>query len=177
MSLTQRTLVSVSSLSLAVLLGTSPRAAAENSCISFQQPRQGHADRRQPGSGSVPTRRPFRWWKDPDIAAKLKLTEGQRTQIDRQFESWLPDQRKLWLAVEKLSEDLDVLLQATVVDEASAAATMERLETAKYQMSRNRSQLLLRIYLILTREQRAILKTLSVPQLTSGRERLKQEPR
>jgi len=99
-----------------------------------------------------PPRGFFPWWDSP-IAKDLNLSEDQTKQIRtvvREYRSKLIDQRA---AVEKAEGEFEDQFNDDLFNERRAGDALERLITARGEMTRTLSQMSLRLRAVLTAEQ------------------------
>jgi Spy/CpxP family protein refolding chaperone len=99
-----------------------------------------------------PPRGFFPWWDTP-IAKDLNLSEDQTKQIRgvvREYRSKLIDQRA---AVEKAEGEFEDQFNDEIFDQRRAGDALERLVTARGDMTRSLSQMSLRLRAVLTAEQ------------------------
>jgi Spy/CpxP family protein refolding chaperone len=99
------------------------------------------------------------WWRSDDIRKELGLTADQVARIDKIQESMLPELRQEWSELERLEAKLAKAIE-TSSDEALLAWQIDRVETARANLSKTRQLMLVRMRLILTPEQRSRLSTL-----------------
>lgn len=99
-----------------------------------------------------PPRAYFPWWESP-LARELNLTEEQREKIAaivRESRASLIDKRA---AVEKAEAEIEDLFAEPVVDQARAQQAIDRLVTARGELTRAFTELSLRLRTVLTQEQ------------------------
>ncbi len=92
------------------------------------------------------------WWNSP-IVQNMDLSEMQRKEIRgtvRQYRGHLMDLRE---AVQRADSDLEVALGENPLDQRKANEAIERLATARGELTRTLSQMTLRLRTILTNEQ------------------------
>jgi Spy/CpxP family protein refolding chaperone len=92
------------------------------------------------------------WWNGP-LAQNLDLSEAQRKEIRmtvREYRGHLLDLRE---AAQRTDDDLDMLLNASPVDQRKASEAIDRLANARAELTRTISQMTLRLRSILTDEQ------------------------
>jgi len=106
----------------------------------------------QPASRKGPALWEGAWWNSP-IVQKMDLSETQRRDIRgtvRQYRGHLTDLRE---AVQRADGDLEIALGESPVDQRKANEAIERLATARGELTRTLSQMTLRLRTILTNEQ------------------------
>jgi Spy/CpxP family protein refolding chaperone len=92
------------------------------------------------------------WWSSP-IVQNMDLSETQRKDIRgtvRQYRGHLMDLRE---TVQRADSDLEIALGESPVDQRKANEAIERLATARGELTRTLSQMTLRLRTILTNEQ------------------------
>jgi Spy/CpxP family protein refolding chaperone len=92
------------------------------------------------------------WWNSP-IVQNMDLSETQRKDIRgtvRQYRGHLLDLRE---AVQRADNDLEIALNESPVDQRKANEAIERLATARGELTRTLSQMTLRLRTILSNEQ------------------------
>jgi len=92
------------------------------------------------------------WWNSP-IVQNMDLSEAQRKDIRgtvRQYRGHLLDLRE---AVQRADSDLEIALNENPLDQRKANDAIDRLATARGELTRTLSQMTLRLRSILTNEQ------------------------
>jgi Spy/CpxP family protein refolding chaperone len=92
------------------------------------------------------------WWNSP-LVQNLDLSDAQRKEIRstvREYRGHLLDLRE---AVQRTDSDLEMLLNASPVDQRKATEAIDRLANARAELTRTLSQMTLRLRGILTDEQ------------------------
>lgn len=92
------------------------------------------------------------WWNSP-IVQNMDLSETQRKDIRgtvRQYRGHLLDLRE---AVQRADSDLEIALNENPLDQRKANDAIDRLATARGELTRTLSQMTLRLRSILTNEQ------------------------
>jgi Spy/CpxP family protein refolding chaperone len=97
---------------------------------------------------------PPRWWKTDAIVKELGLSADQSARIDQIFESTLPELRQERDELERFEAKLSRMIQDDRNDEATLARQIDRVETARASANKTRSLMLMRMYKILTTDQR-----------------------
>jgi len=97
------------------------------------------------------------WWRDPDVQRRLSLTASQVTEIDLRFRETLDERRKNRVEADKADAELTEALARGDLSDGDAEALAGRV--AQLQAARNisRTRVLLKMYRVLTPEQRAQL--------------------
>jgi Spy/CpxP family protein refolding chaperone len=107
----------------------------------------GNVANAQPGGRAL-----FPWWDNP-LTQGLDLTETQRNQIRavvKEYRNRLVDARA---AVEKAEGDLEDIFSEETVDQRKGAETIERLAGARGELTKELSQMSLRMRAVLTVQQ------------------------
>lgn len=94
------------------------------------------------------------WWRNESIVKDLGLTTDQTARINTIFETTMPELRQDREELERLEAKLSRMIQDERMDEASLARQIDRVEMARANGNKTRSLMLLRMYRVLTREQR-----------------------
>ncbi len=92
------------------------------------------------------------WWNSP-LVQNLDLNESQQKEIRttvREYRGHLMDLRE---AVQRADNDLQVVLDQSSLDQRKANEAIDRLATARGELTRTISQMTLRLRTILTNEQ------------------------
>ncbi|MEO8025277.1 MAG: periplasmic heavy metal sensor [Bryobacteraceae bacterium] len=106
----------------------------------------------RPRGGGRPPSNSFAWWDSP-IAADLNLSDQQQQQIrsnTREFRNKLFDTSN---SLKKAEAELEDVINEETVDQARAAAAIEKVAAARADMTRTFSQLSLRLRSVLTYQQ------------------------
>jgi Spy/CpxP family protein refolding chaperone len=99
------------------------------------------------------------WWKSEDFRATLGLTVDQSARIDAIFTATLPELRQDMNRLDELEARLSQLIESDA-EETDIARQIDRVETARAQVNKTRSLMLVRMRRVLTPEQRARMKAL-----------------
>ena len=126
----------------------------------------GHHDRQQVGqqaSGdrSRDNREPrdrWKWWLYD--RAELGITDKQSTEIDKIFESTMPQQRAKREELEKMEAVLQTMTTENKADVAAVAQQAEKVESLRAEMGKTRTVMLYRMNLLLSPDQRVKVKAL-----------------
>ena len=104
---------------------------------------------------------PRGWWRTEAIVKDLGLTTDQSARLNAIFESTMPELRQDREELERLEAKLSRMIQDDRLDEATLARQIDRVETARANGNKTRSLMLMRMYRVLTREQRVRFEQLS----------------
>lgn len=99
-----------------------------------------------------------KWWNNSELAAKLNLTDQQKTQMEQIFQQSrlkLIDQRA---SVEKAEIVLQPMLESDRPDEAQVLAQIDKIAQARAELEKTNARMLLGIRQVLTAEQWKQLK-------------------
>ena len=99
------------------------------------------------------------WWKSDEFRAALGLTADQSARIDSIFQTTLPQLRQEMDELDRLEVRLSRLIESDA-DEVEIARHIDRVETARANVGKTRSLMLVRMRRVLTPEQRSRMKTL-----------------
>jgi Spy/CpxP family protein refolding chaperone len=100
-----------------------------------------------------------KWWQSERFQKKLELTEDQVSRIEEVFQSAIPKLREQKKALDRLETQLSRLID-TSADEAAVMQEVDRVETARSELSKARTRMLLRMRRVLTADQRVMLGAL-----------------
>ena len=104
---------------------------------------------------------PRGWWRNESIVKDLGLTAEQVARLNAIFETTVPELRQDREELGRLEAKLSRMIQDERMDEASLAVQIDRVEMARANGNKTRSLMLLRMYRVLTREQRTRFDQLS----------------
>jgi Spy/CpxP family protein refolding chaperone len=107
-----------------------------------------------PVSGSSQQSPPRGWWRTESIIKELGLTTDQTARLNAIFETTMPELRQDREELARLEAKLSRMIQDERMDEATLARQIDRVETARANGNKTRSLMLMRMYRVLTREQR-----------------------
>ena len=114
-----------------------------------------------PLAGSSQQTTPRGWWRNESIVKDLGLTTDQTTRINAIFETTVPELRQDREELERLEAKLSRMIQDDRLDEASLARQIDRVEMARANGNKTRSLMLMRMYRVLTKDQRTRFDQLS----------------
>jgi len=113
------------------------------------------------GAESSQQTTPRGWWRNESIVKDLGLNAEQTARLNAIFETTMPELRQDREELERLEAKLSRMIQDERMDEASLARQIDRVEMARASGNKTRSLMLLRMYRVLTREQRTRFDQLS----------------
>jgi Spy/CpxP family protein refolding chaperone len=99
------------------------------------------------------------WWKSDEFRTALDLTTDQSSRIDTIFQTTLPELRQEIDELDRLEARLSRLIESEA-EESLIAREIDRVETARANVNKTRSLMLVRMRRVLTPEQRARMRTL-----------------
>jgi periplasmic protein CpxP/Spy len=102
----------------------------------------------------------FRWWNEPKMVEKLKLTEDQRKQFDQILEMHSEKLIDLKANLEKAELPMHTLMDAEQPDEAKIMAQIDKLVAARAALEKANASFLLAIRAKLTPDQWKQLKAM-----------------
>ena len=103
---------------------------------------------------SQSTTRGFRWWLDPSVQRELGLTHRQMADIDTEFGRGLEHRRLLRRKFDVSNAELTRAFATGDLSDAAAEALVSRVEDLRRQRNVARWRVLVRMYFLLTPEQR-----------------------
>jgi len=121
------------------------------------------------GAHSTP-RPPSRWWTSEVYRQELRLTTEQSADIDRIVQSSMARLKGDKEDLDRAQSEFRQLMMRPDVGERDLLKAAERLEMARYSMSKERTTMLVRIHSVLTPEQRRGLDAIA-KRNDSGRDR------
>jgi Spy/CpxP family protein refolding chaperone len=102
----------------------------------------------------------FRWWKSDAFKKELGLSTDQSARIDKIYQDTLPELQQEWEELDRLETKLSRLFEGNA-DEAVLARQIDRVETARANLNKSRSLMLMRMRRVLTSEQLVRFRALS----------------
>jgi Spy/CpxP family protein refolding chaperone len=105
--------------------------------------------------GNMP---PGKWWTHPELAAKLKLSEAEKTGLEKQYLQSRRNLIKLKSEVELERFELEVLLDSPTLSEAQALDQFKRLEKARIKLGEEMFRFVLAVRQIVGPDRFQILK-------------------
>jgi Spy/CpxP family protein refolding chaperone len=99
-------------------------------------------------------RPPFKWWAIDRYKQELKLTAEQSTEIEKVFQASMDRLRADKEDLDREQTAFSQLMERAWVDDREFQRAVDRLEMARYYVSKERTLMLVRIHNILTPEQR-----------------------
>jgi Spy/CpxP family protein refolding chaperone len=126
----------------------------------------GHHDRQQVGQQASADksrdnrerRDRWKWWLYD--RAELGITDKQSAEIDKIFESTMPQQRAKREELEKMEAVLQTMTTENKADVAVVAQQAEKVESLRAEMGKTRTVMLYRMNLLLSPDQRVKVKAL-----------------
>jgi Spy/CpxP family protein refolding chaperone len=106
---------------------------------------------------------PNPWWRDPDVQRQLDLTSAQIEEIDARFRETLDERRRMRADADKADADLADALTRGDLSDADAEALASRVARAQAVRNEARTRVLLRMYKVLSPQQRTQLTSLRPP--------------
>ncbi len=97
---------------------------------------------------------PSRWWTNERYRQELKLNAEQSLEIDRIVESSMARLKQDKEALDRAQTDFRILMERPTSTERELLQAAERLEMARFSMSKERTTMLVRIHNVLTPDQR-----------------------
>jgi len=92
-----------------------------------------------------------KWWQDERFRRELGLTAEQSTRLEEIFQKTQPTLRQRMQALDKAEDELDRLVETG--DDASVLQHVEVVETARGELNKTRTVMLLRMRRSLTADQ------------------------
>ena len=101
---------------------------------------------------------PGKWWTADRFKQELALTGEQSARLEKVYQDFLPQLRSSMEDLDREQASLSRLMADAGAAEADVVLAIDRVETARYTMSKARTMMLFRMSRILTPEQRAKLE-------------------
>ena len=121
---------------------------------------QGPAGVKPDGAEHSP-RPPSRWWTNERYRQELRLTTEQTAQIERIVQDSMSRLKGDKEDLERAQADFRLAMERANVPERELLKAAERLEMARYSISKERTTMLVRIHSVLTADQRKKLDAIS----------------
>jgi Spy/CpxP family protein refolding chaperone len=113
-------------------------------------------------AGAQPAPRPGgpppAWWTSERFKQDLHLTKEQSARIEQIVQASLPQLKDSKDSIDREEAVLSKLMAAADANEAEVLLAIDRVETARYTMSKARTVMLFRVNRVLSAEQRAKLQ-------------------
>jgi Spy/CpxP family protein refolding chaperone len=106
----------------------------------------------------VPSAAQGKWWQSERFQRELHLTHDQINRIEAVFQEYVPHARQHKQTLDTLEKELSRLIDTA--DEAAVMQQANRVETARAEMSKARTRMLVRIRKVLNADQRVKLTAL-----------------
>ncbi|MBI4888716.1 MAG: periplasmic heavy metal sensor [Acidobacteria bacterium] len=110
-----------------------------------------------------------KWWQDERFRRELSLTDEQSTRLEAIFQKHLPTLRERMRTLNQAEEQLDRLIENG--DEASVIGYVGTVESARAELNKTRTMMLLRMRRALTADQWAKFTALADERGGRGRGR------
>lgn len=117
-------------------------------------------------SGTIEAQR-FKWWQDDSVKRQVGLSAKQAKKIDDIFNASMPELVKAKRELDRLESDLIPFVDSST-DDAGLRERVDRVETARAELNKHRSVMLLRMRRVLTVEQRVKLESIPKERLQRG---------
>src|SRR5204862_8213198 len=99
-------------------------------------------------------RPPFKWWAIDKYKQELELTADQSTEIEKVFQASMDRLRVDKDDFDRAQNSFSQLMDKPAAGEREFARAVDQLELARYNVSKERTMMLVRIHSVLTPEQR-----------------------
>jgi Spy/CpxP family protein refolding chaperone len=109
-----------------------------------------------------------KWWQQEGVQRALRLTSAQVLSLESAFQGTLPQRRALGRELESLDRELQRVILAAEADDETVARLSARTEHVRAQRHVARTLMLLKMYRVLTPEQRIQLKEVARHRLDSS---------
>jgi Spy/CpxP family protein refolding chaperone len=105
-------------------------------------------------------RPPFKWWAIEKYKQELKLTNEQSAEIEKIFQASMERLRGDKDDLDRAQGSFSQLMERPSAGEREFARAVDQLELARYNVSKERTMMLVRIHTILTPDQRKGLEAI-----------------
>ena len=105
-------------------------------------------------------RPPFKWWAVDTIKQELKLTPDQSARIEKVFQASVDRLRGDKDELDRAQATFSELMERPTATDMEFSRAVDRLELARYNVSKERTTMLVRIHSILTPDQRKGLEAI-----------------
>lgn len=102
----------------------------------------------------------FKWWQHEQFKEELVLTVEQVTRLEEVFQALQPTLKTQKETLDQLEARLSKILNDEHADEAMVLEALERVETARGELSKSRTLMSFRMRRILTADQNVKMKAL-----------------
>jgi len=106
-------------------------------------------------------RPPSNWWKTQKYMQELKLTTEQSSEIEQIVQTSMTRLRADKDDLDRVQGDFRMLMEQPQASQRELLKAAERLEMARFLISKERTQMLVRIHSVLTPDQRKGLDTIA----------------
>lgn len=131
-------------------------AKAQPAAAQGRDSRKGAAER---GAKPAP-RQPFKWWASDKYKQELKLSAEQAAEIEKIFQTSMERLRVDKDDFDSAQGNFSQLMERTSADDREFQRAVDRLEMARYYVSKERTLMLVRIHSVLTPDQRKGLEAI-----------------
>ena len=121
-----------------------------------QDSRKGAAER----AAKPAPRPPFKWWASDRYKQELQLSAEQSAEIEKIFQASMDRLRVDKDDFDRAQRDFSRLMERTSADDPEFQRAVDRLEMARYYVSKARTLMLVRIHSVLTPDQRKRLEAI-----------------
>jgi Spy/CpxP family protein refolding chaperone len=135
----------------ASLVGSALLKAQAPAGQGHDQPKSGTNDSRDSKANPRP---PFKWWAIDKYKLELKLTNDQSAEIEKIFQASMDRLRVDKDDLDRAQTNFSQLMEKSWAGEREFARAVDQLELARYNVSKERTMMLVRIHNLLTPEQR-----------------------
>jgi len=105
-------------------------------------------------------RPPFKWWAIDKYKQELKLTQDQSSEIEKIFQASMDRLRVDKDDFDRAQTSFSQLMDKPSAGEREFSRAVDQLELARYNVSKERTMMLVRIHSVLTPEQRKGLEAI-----------------
>jgi len=119
----------------------------------------------------------FKWWQDDKYQEELVLTDEQIARLEETFQALQPTLKTQKETLDKLEARLSKVVNDPRSDEAAVLQVLERVESARGELSKSRTLMGFRMRRILTTDQNVKMKALHEQWVRERRSRSNQPPR
>jgi Spy/CpxP family protein refolding chaperone len=113
-----------------------------------------------------------KWWKNPEIATRIGLTDEQSSQIEKIFVKSRPELIDRRADLEKKQFALQQMMDDKTVDPEAVSKQIDEVEAARSQLAKTRAMMLVHMRQVLREDQWSKLVEMRQEQIRRRRKRL-----
>ncbi|OFW06799.1 MAG: hypothetical protein A3H96_14130 [Acidobacteria bacterium RIFCSPLOWO2_02_FULL_67_36] len=143
---------------MALVLTCAAASPSVGASQSVPPQEQAQTPQKEAGAQQPQPRRWTKWWQEPKDRAELDITDQQAVRIEEIWHAAMQVQRPRWVAFEKLEAELNQVIKDASADPSIVQKQVDRVETLRAELAKNRTMMIYRMHQVLSAEQRAKLQ-------------------